>query len=120
MLDPASVPLDIGRSTRVVPPHLRRALAARDRGCTFPGCDRPPSWCEAHHVIHWTHSGITALHNLVLLCGHHHRQVHHDGWTILFTDTGHPAYIPPWRIDPAQRPRQNPYTHPPDLLTSVT
>ncbi|WP_242419678.1 HNH endonuclease signature motif containing protein, partial [Frankia sp. CpI1-P] len=37
------------------PPHLRRALAARDRGCTFPGCDRPPSWCEAHHVIHWTH-----------------------------------------------------------------
>ncbi|WP_255649364.1 HNH endonuclease signature motif containing protein [Frankia sp. ArI3] len=120
ILDPASVPLDIGRSTRVVPPHLRRALAARDRGCTFPGCDRPPSWCEAHHVIHWTHSGITALHNLVLLCGHHHRQVHHDGWTILFTDTGHPAYIPPWRIDPAQRPRQNPYTHPPDLLTSVT
>ncbi|WP_041938763.1 HNH endonuclease signature motif containing protein [Frankia alni] len=120
ILNPAGVPLDIGRSTRVVPPQLRRALAARDRGCSFPGCDRPPSWCEAHHVIHWTHGGTTALHNLVLLCGHHHRQVHHDGWTIIFTDDGHPAYTPPWRIDPHQRPRRNPYTHLPDLLTSAT
>ncbi|WP_261576560.1 HNH endonuclease signature motif containing protein, partial [Frankia gtarii] len=104
ILDPAGVPLDIGRSTRVVPPQMRRALVARDRGCTFPGCDRPPSWCEAHHVTHWTHGGVTALGNLALLCGHHHRQVHHDGWTIVFTDDGHPAYIPPWRIDPHQTP----------------
>ncbi|WP_261576578.1 HNH endonuclease signature motif containing protein, partial [Frankia gtarii] len=85
ILDPAGIPLDVGRSTRVVPPQLRRALVARDRGCSFPGCDRPPSWCEAHHVTHWTHGGVTALHNLTLLCGHHHRQVHHDGWTIVFT-----------------------------------
>ncbi|MCM3921615.1 HNH endonuclease [Frankia sp. AiPs1] len=120
ILSPAGMPLDVGRSTRTVPAHLRRALVARDRGCTFPGCDRPPSWCECHHCVHWTHNGVTALHNLVLICGQHHRQVHHDGWTITFTDDGHPAYIPPWRIDPHQEPRRNPYTqHPTDLLTSA-
>ncbi len=120
ILTPAGVPLDVGRTNRTVPPQMRRALIARDRGCTFPGCDRPPSWCEAHHVIHWKNEGVTALCNLVLLCGEHHRQVHHDGWTIIFTDTGHPAYIPPWRIDPHQRPRQNPYTqNSKDLLTTT-
>ncbi|WP_261569621.1 HNH endonuclease signature motif containing protein [Frankia gtarii] len=120
LLDPAGVPLDIGRTTRVVPPQMRRALVARDRGCTFPGCDRPPSWCECHHCTHWAHDGVTALHNLVLICGQHHRQVHHDGWTIVFTDDGHPAYIPPWRIDPHQRPRRNPYTqNPTDLLAAT-
>jgi hypothetical protein len=120
VLDPAGVPLDVGRATRIVPPQMRRALVIRDRGCTFPGCDRPPSWCECHHCTHWTHDGVTALHNLVLICGHHHRQVHHDGWTIVFTDDGHPAYIPPHRIDPHQRPRRNPYTqNPADLLTTT-
>ncbi|WP_235949523.1 HNH endonuclease signature motif containing protein, partial [Candidatus Frankia alpina] len=85
ILTPAGVPLDVGRTNRTVPPQMRRALIARDRGCTFPGCDRPPSWCEAHHVIHWKNEGVTALCNLILLCGEHHRQVHHDGWTIIFT-----------------------------------
>lgn len=56
-----------------------------------------------------------------LICGQHHRQVHHDGWTIIFTDDGHPAYVPPWRIDPHQKPRRNPYTqHPSDLLAGVS
>ncbi|WP_235487274.1 HNH endonuclease signature motif containing protein, partial [Frankia sp. AvcI1] len=120
LLDPAGVPLDIGRSTRTVPAHLRRALTARDQGCTFPGCDRPPSWCEAHHVIHWKDGGTTALSNLTLLCGHHHRQIHHDGWQITFLDDGRPAYIPPHRIDPHRRPRRNPYSQPPaDLLATA-
>ena len=50
VLDGAGQPVDIGRVSRVVPRHLRRAVAARDRGCAFPGCERPPSWCDAHHV----------------------------------------------------------------------
>ncbi len=68
-------PLDVGRLTRVVPDGLRRAVAARDRGCAR--CGRPPSWCEAHHVIAWEHSGGTKIDNLVLLCRACHRLVHH-------------------------------------------
>ena len=51
VLDGNGQPVDIGRASRVVPRHLRRAVAARDRGCAFPGCAHPPSWCDAHHVI---------------------------------------------------------------------
>ncbi|MGI8696060.1 MAG: DUF222 domain-containing protein, partial [Mycobacteriales bacterium] len=61
-----SVPLDVGRAAYTVPPSLRRALILRDRGCSFPGCDRPAAWCEAHHVRHWVDGGETALPNLVL------------------------------------------------------
>lgn len=68
--------LDLGRRTAVVPPGLRRALVVRDGGCAFPGCGRPPGWCDAHHVIHWADGGPTALGNLVLLCRPHHRLVH--------------------------------------------
>jgi Domain of unknown function (DUF222) len=52
-----SQPLDIGRTTRTIPNGIRRALAARDRGCAFPGCDRPPSWCDAHHILFWADGG---------------------------------------------------------------
>jgi hypothetical protein len=72
-----SEPLDIGRKTPVVPPSMRRAVVVRDRHCRFPGCDRPPGWCDAHHVVHWTQGGPTAVHNLVLLCRRHHRLIHH-------------------------------------------
>ena len=71
-----SEPLEAGRSTRVVPPSMRRALVVRDRGCAFPVCDRPPSWCDAHHVRHWADGGPTDLANLVLLCRRHHRMIH--------------------------------------------
>ena len=80
MLDPDSLPLDVGRSTRTVPPHLRHALLVRDGGCVAEGCDRPPAWTEAHHVVHWAEGGATALDNLVLLCRAHHRKVHEGGW----------------------------------------
>jgi hypothetical protein len=71
-----SEPLEIGRRTPVVPPALRRAVVARDRGCRFPGCGRPQAWCDAHHVVHWADGGETSLSNLVLLCRPHHRMVH--------------------------------------------
>jgi hypothetical protein len=70
--------LDAGRTRRTATGPLRRALNTRDRGCAFPGCDRPPRWCDAHHIISWTDGGPTNLNNLVLLCGHHHRLIHDD------------------------------------------
>jgi hypothetical protein len=76
----ASEVLDLGRSTRVVSPAQRRSLVVRDRGCVFPGCDRPPGWCDAHHVRHWVKGGPTDLCNLVLLCRHHHVLCHEGGW----------------------------------------
>jgi hypothetical protein len=84
---------------------MRRAIEARDRGCTLPGCDRPPAWCDAHHAArHWADGGITAVHTLTLLCELHHTIVHRDGWTIVFID-GLPWFLPPRWIDPEQRPR---------------
>lgn len=72
----ASEPLDIGRRTPTVPGPMRRALVVRDRHCRFPGCDRPPPWCDAHHIVHWADGGSTAISNLILLCRRHHRAVH--------------------------------------------
>lgn len=95
VLGGAGQPLDVGRETRTVPTGLRRALVLRDRHCAFPGCDRPAGWCEAHHVQHWSKDGVTALDNLVLLCGHHHRTVHDRGWSIRFGPDGRPRFGPP-------------------------
>ncbi len=59
ILDGAGQPLDVGRATRTIPDGLRRAVAARDLGCAFPGCGRPPSWCEVHHIREWRDGGET-------------------------------------------------------------
>ena len=72
--------LDVGRKTRSIPPALRRALAARDRGCRFPGCDR--ARVDAHHIHHWARGGDTRLDNLVHLCRHHHGLVHEGGFAV--------------------------------------
>jgi len=61
VLNGRSEPLDIGRRTKVVPPSMRRAVIVRDRSCRFPGCDRPHTWCDAHHVLHWADGGPTRL-----------------------------------------------------------
>jgi hypothetical protein len=83
VLGGASQTLDLGRQTRLVTGPLRRALVLRDKGCAFPGCDRPPRWTDAHHIRHWTRdNGPTELPNLVLLCGHHHRLIHHSDWQV--------------------------------------
>jgi len=71
-----SEPLDVGRRTAIVSPAMRRAVIARDRHCRFPGCDRPSTWCDAHHVVHWADGGPTSVANLLLLCRRHHRMVH--------------------------------------------
>jgi Domain of unknown function (DUF222)/HNH endonuclease len=94
-------PLGIGRKTRVVPTSIRRALVLRDRHCRFPGCRRPPAQCQSHHIIHWADGGPTELPNLTLLCDHHHRVVHSDGWTIGPRPGAPPTFQPPpWARGP--------------------
>ncbi|MGH2815218.1 MAG: HNH endonuclease signature motif containing protein, partial [Actinomycetota bacterium] len=58
-------------------------LVVRDGGCAVAGCDRPPAWCQAHHLRHWLHGGPTNLTNLALLCRAHHRTVHEGGWRLI-------------------------------------
>lgn len=60
----------------------RRGLVARDGGCVFPGCDAPPNWCDAHHLVPHSHRGPTDVRNMVLLCRHHHGVIHRDGWAM--------------------------------------
>lgn len=100
-----SRPLDVGRAERSVTAPMRAAVVARDRECAFPGCHRPPPWCVTHHIRHWADGGPTSLQNLVLLCGHHHRTVHHDGWRVwIEPGTGLPSVEPP-NPAPASRAR---------------
>ena len=82
VVDLLGVPLDMGRKIRLVNRDQRRALARRDGGCIFPGCDCPASWCDAHHVIWWEHQGPTDIWNLALLCRYHHGVTHRRGWTM--------------------------------------
>ena len=105
--------LDVGRAHRLVTPPIRRALALRDGGCVFPGCDVPDSACDAHHLVPWWDRGVTALSNLVSLCSHHHQLVEpprfHTGaapdrWEVRLNADGLPEVIPPQRVDPHRRP----------------
>jgi hypothetical protein len=96
-------PLEVGRTSRVVQPAQRSALAVRDGGCVFPDCDRPLAWCEAHHLRHWLHGGPTDLANLALLCRAHHRAVHEGGWRIQRHPDGRLTATPPHRRHPAAR-----------------
>ena len=100
--------LDIGRASRVFPPHIRKALTARDRGCAFPQCTIPAPWCEAHHIDYWSRGGSTGTGNGALLCSHHHHVVHKEQWTIQL-HSGIPWFIPPPHLDPRQVPRRNSY-----------
>jgi Domain of unknown function (DUF222)/HNH endonuclease len=90
-------PLEVGRTTRVVSAAQRAALTVRDRGCAFPDCDRPPAWCEAHHLVHWLHGGPTDLPNLALVCRAHHRAVHEGGWRLGRDPDGRLTATPPHR-----------------------
>ena len=111
VLGSAGQVLDAGRARRLASGPLRRALNVRDRGCAFPGCDRPPRWCDSHHVKAWTAGGDTALNNLVLLCRQHHRTVHDGHWQVRLGEDELPEFIPPPWTDPHQRPRRNTYHH---------
>jgi hypothetical protein len=87
--------VEAGRTSRVIPPSMRRALIARDRGCRFPGCDRPPAWTDGHHLKHWADGGPTLPYNLALLCGRHHYRVHEEGWRLAWGGSGELIAVPP-------------------------
>jgi 5-methylcytosine-specific restriction protein A len=109
-LNGAGQPLDVGRSTRTIPDGLRRTVAARDRGCAHPGCDRTPSWCECHRIVPWELGGETKLSHLVMVCRVHHRQMHRSDWVERIRD-GLPEFVPPAWIDPQQKPRRKALLH---------
>ncbi len=79
--------IDVGRSVRLVTKPMRGALVARDRHCAFPGCDRAPQWCDAHHIIPWWEGGATSTSNMILLCRNHHSLIHIGKFTL--RGTGH-------------------------------
>jgi len=95
LLGADSAVIDVGRSRRVISGSQRRVLKARDKGCRFPGCDRPATWTSGHHLVHWIKGGTTDLPNLVLLCYRHHWMVHEGQWQLVKTDEGNILAIPP-------------------------
>ncbi|MGY6651932.1 DUF222 domain-containing protein [Amycolatopsis sp. TRM77291] len=111
VMSTAGEPLDVGRLRRFVTPGQRRALNIRDGGCAFPGCHRKPKNCHAHHIEHWADGGPTDLRNLVLLCGFHHRLIHHGDWEVRMAADGLPEFIPPQYRDPLRQPRRNTLHH---------
>ena len=101
VLSPDSMPLDVGRSKRLFTPAQQLALAIRDGGCRFPGCDLPPRYTDAHHIVPWQRGGATDLGNGLLLCRHHHRRVHEGGWSISDFDLGSASatFVSPYGLE---------------------
>jgi hypothetical protein len=108
VLDGNTLPLHLGRRRRLFTPAQHTALAARDDGCAFPGCERPPRFCEAHHNREWDRdNGPTDVDNGCMLCNYHHALVHREGWIARIAANGFPEFIPPRAYDPDRRPRQH-------------
>jgi hypothetical protein len=98
-----SAVLDLGLGRRLFDRYQRLALALRDKGCVFPGCDRPPTSCEGHHITTWAQGGPTDLANGCLLCPFHHHLVHAGEWAVRMATNGVPEIVPPARIDPDRK-----------------
>ncbi|KZF11530.1 MULTISPECIES: HNH endonuclease signature motif containing protein [unclassified Rhodococcus (in: high G+C Gram-positive bacteria)] len=105
VMDENGNPLNLARTARTVTAKQRRALTARDHGCAFPGCGKPAAWTEGHHIWHWGDGGPTDMNNLVLLCGFHHRLIHHSDWEVFIGTDNHPWFVPPATVDPYREPR---------------
>ncbi len=100
VLDARDSPINLGRTQRLYTGPMRRAVIARDHSCRWPGCARPARWCEIHHIHWWDRdTGDTSLTNAVLLCAHHHHEVHRRDLDVT-------------RISPAPPPRSRQSTPP--------
>ena len=95
LLDADSMVIDVGRAKRRPSGSTYKALKVRDKGCVWPGCDRPATWTSAHHLVRWIRGGPTDLPNLCLLCYRHHWMVHEGDWQIVRTEDGSILTIPP-------------------------
>jgi hypothetical protein len=105
ILDGDGQPLHLGTTKRFFTPAQRRAMAARDGGCVWPGCDAQPRWCDAAHIEPWSHGGPTDIGNGVLLCHFHHRRFDEDGWQLEMRN-GVPWFTPPVHVDAFRTPRR--------------
>ncbi|MDH5149753.1 HNH endonuclease signature motif containing protein, partial [Brevibacterium casei] len=94
-------------------------ITARDKGCTFPGCDAPPGWCEANHVVPWARGGKTTINNLALACSAHHHLLDRCDWEMLMLLDGRPAWRPPASVDPARRPLLHPRFLAEEIIASL-
>lgn len=99
--------LSLGRTRRIATRAQTYALIARDGGCSFPGCQHPPEWCDRHHIKAWIDGGLTELVNLTLLCRYHHTHFASAGWDCRINDDGVPEWSPPRWFDPERRPLVN-------------
>jgi hypothetical protein len=100
----SSIPIRLGRTTRLATPAQRKVIIARDRTCVWKGCDAPPHWCKVHHVDFWEHGGLTDTDNMCLLCDHHHTLVHKGGWTLRRDPiTGDIIILTPQKTEPPDR-----------------
>ncbi|MFZ0832223.1 MAG: HNH endonuclease signature motif containing protein [Mycobacterium sp.] len=105
-----------GRSTRLATPAQRLVLYATEAGCTRPGCDAPPYWCQTHHATKdWAAGGNTNIDDLTLACGPDNRLVTDGGWKTRKRKDGTTEWIPPPQADHGQ-PRTNTYWHPEKML----
>ena len=95
LLDSESMVIDVGRAKRTISGPQRKALNVRDKHCVWPGCERPASWTEGHHLVHWLHGGGGDLPNLALLCHRHHWLVHEGNWQIVRGEGGRMLTVPP-------------------------
>ncbi|HEX4059260.1 MAG TPA: DUF222 domain-containing protein [Galbitalea sp.] len=103
--DPNGHYIEVGEDSRLFSRRQREALAVKFGGCMDPDCDRPPGWCEAHHVLHWVRDGgKTLVENGILLCKFHHLKYHNEGYEIRRDTFGTYWKIPPASIDPEQTP----------------
>lgn len=107
VLNHAGAVLELGRTRRIASGAQTYALIARDHGCSFPGCDRAPEWCERHHIVEWVDGGKTDLDNLTFLCRYHHHNFASRGWKCRMNSDGIPEWIPPRWVDRDQRPLIN-------------
>src|SRR5450631_306987 len=87
-----------GQTSRSISGSQRKALVVRDKGCRFPGCDRPADWTDVHHLKHWADGGKHVMDNLILLCRRHHRMVHEEGWQLFVTAQGNIVALMPDRF----------------------
>jgi hypothetical protein len=113
ILNDAGGILTYGNTRRLATAPMRKALFGRDRGCTFPGCDRSAARSEIHHATDWALGGHTDIDNLAIACGYHNAEAPKQGWRTVMLD-GIPHWQPPpWH--PVQQPQRN-YLHHPELL----
>jgi 5-methylcytosine-specific restriction protein A len=108
LTDGRSAILDVGTATRTITAALWMALVLRDGECRFPGCDRPATWCDGHHIHWFSRGGPTRLDNLVLLCRRHHRRLHEPGW--------HAKLLPDGRFEVTSPDGLVRSSHPPGTL----